>query len=198
MERLRGRNPTAFEAALAAVTQRVGESKTLCPGRVRASLVPRVEPIPEAERPQRRSVQSSFLGYCTEMRRRIRPTATWSGLGLAHPTAPALGLRFRCASRTLVNEICFGVDVQCLTSFQKLHEAAKNEGNEEALPPPYPMALGPISMLCVMDSMLMRIQGLSPLLLKPPLPMPTPKGEGEGVIATQVPAHKRLELQMVD
>ncbi|CAJ1369002.1 unnamed protein product [Effrenium voratum] len=78
--------------------------------------------------------------------------------------------------QTLVNEIGFGVDLQFRTSYQKLHEAAGKavEKAEEplpadSLPPPFPLALGPNCVLCVLDSLLLRIPGLSALLLKPPL-----------------------------
>lgn len=112
--------------------------------------------------------------------------------------------------QTLVNELCFGVDVQCRTSFQKLYEAAnKADGNVEetkgasnALPPPFPFALGPISILYVMDTLLGRSQGLSSMLLKPPLTVPPleatiPEDKNSLVITSVVPQHKSLLLLMM-
>ena len=81
--------------------------------------------------------------------------------------------------QTLVNEIGFRIDVQFRTSYVKLHEAAsktveKGEEPGPTLPPPFPLALGPNCILCVLDGILLRIQGLSALLLKPPLPITGP------------------------
>ncbi|CAL1171057.1 unnamed protein product, partial [Cladocopium goreaui] len=139
-----------------------------------------IEPIPEAERP---------------MRQRMR-------FGALPPALPIL--------QTLVNELCFGVDVGCRTSFQKLYEAATKEDKAseepvappEGLPPPYPLALGPISILCVMDTLLGRSQGLSSMLLKAPLPVPalethTVEERGSLVIASSVPSQKSLLLLMM-
>eukprot|EP00435_Cladocopium_sp_Y103_P019283 s711_g4.t1 len=110
--------------------------------------------------------------------------------------------------QTLVGEIGFRIDVQFRTCYVKLHEAASKaveKGEEplpaDALPPPFPLALGPNCVLCVLDGVLLRIHGLSALLLKPPLSIPQMElegGEHELVIqADPAPEQRSLLLQMM-
>ncbi|CAJ1385999.1 unnamed protein product [Effrenium voratum] len=107
--------------------------------------------------------------------------------------------------QTLVNEIGFGVDLQFRTSYQKLHEAAGKavEKAEEplpadSLPPPFPLALGPNCVLCVLDSLLLRIPGLSALLLKPPLALAAePKEEPGFFLVTSSSAAEQKSLLLL-
>ncbi|CAJ1338980.1 unnamed protein product [Effrenium voratum] len=62
---------------------------------------------------------------------------------------------------------------------------------EGTLPPPYPLALSPISVLCVLDGVFQRTQGLSALFLKPPLPQDLKDADGP------VPAQKSMLLLMM-
>lgn len=68
----------------------------------------------------------------------------------------------------------------------------------DALPPAFPLALGPNCMLCVLDSILLRIQGLSGLLLKPPVVLEPPKGQGDDDFLVESPAlHEQKSMLLL-
>eukprot|EP00927_Polykrikos_kofoidii_P003483 TRINITY_DN11382_c0_g4_i2.p1 TRINITY_DN11382_c0_g4~~TRINITY_DN11382_c0_g4_i2.p1 ORF type:complete len:3793 (+),score=824.17 TRINITY_DN11382_c0_g4_i2:147-11525(+) len=142
---LLSRSPDLFEEALKAVTQRTHDSIS------DQSFM--LEPIPESERPQRPKLRGS----------------------VSLPPAALLVLQ------TLIAETCFGLEVQHRTTFPRIHEASTQtteEGEEAlqpgALPPPFPLALGPDSLLYILDYLLTRVPGLSALLLKQPPPQSLP------------------------
>eukprot|EP00438_Fugacium_kawagutii_P000600 Skav236172 [mRNA] locus=scaffold298:365528:370460:- [translate_table: standard] len=78
---------------------------------------------------------------------------------------------------------------------------------EEPLPPdtlplPFPLALGHGLGGTVLDGILLRIHGLSAMLLKPPLPTPSvgPQEEADDLLVIQAdpaPEQKSLLLQMM-
>lgn len=166
---LLSRNPDLFEEALKAVTQRPHDAGA---GAGEALVV---EPIPEGERPQRGRLKL-----------------------LDKSPVPLLVLQ------TLLSEACYGLEIQHRTAFQKVYDIANKEdkkgeeakskessGAAEKLPPTFPLALGPDSMLYLLDFVLTRISGLSVLLLKPPAalpPGPYPVPSGDGFLLVDAPA----------
>eukprot|EP00930_Biecheleria_cincta_P038210 TRINITY_DN26257_c0_g1_i1.p1 TRINITY_DN26257_c0_g1~~TRINITY_DN26257_c0_g1_i1.p1 ORF type:complete len:2387 (-),score=590.65 TRINITY_DN26257_c0_g1_i1:69-7061(-) len=141
---LYSRGPSLFEDALKAVTQ--------CAQRSGGGEQPlTLGLLPEAERPQRPKIRAAA--------------------SLPSSALPVI--------QTLVSELCFQLDIQRRTCFSKIHEVAAkgpalDEGEaplpEGTVPPVYPLALGPNSILYVLDHLLARVHGLGALLLRPPWP----------------------------
>ncbi|CAK0851154.1 unnamed protein product [Prorocentrum cordatum] len=138
LQPLLARAPRVFEETLRGITQ-IAQSHEDGAGTV-------LEPIPEAERPQR-----------------PRPRAAGS---LPAAALPVL--------QTLIFETCIGLEIQSKTSFTRVHEAATKTVETEpaaaaaaTLPPPFPAALAPDALLFVLESVFARVPALGALLLRP-------------------------------
>jgi len=153
---LMGRNPELFEEALKAVTQRTSGSSA-------EQLL--LEPIPESNRPQRPKSRGSVSNVASSL----------------------------SMLQTLVFEACFSLEIQHHTSFPKIHEAALKEPDEgeeplkpNQLPPSFPVAVGPDSLLYILDFLLTRIPGLSGLLLRAPMALPATPTSMPGLAPEEV------------